>query len=126
MAPIAWYVVVRDGPRVERHRAATLEAALDVLEDRVRTLAPHTRRRRIDARVRAWEPGDQVALRAELRAGRAPWARVHGGLDVRGDGAVRAWTGGAERADVEEALEETPNAAQRRALGAGGSASVAP
>ena len=111
-------ITVRTGPRVERHRAATLAAALDLLETEARAAATTTRRGTIDVRVRTFEPGDQVATRVELRG---PGARA--GLDVRGDGSVQAWTGRIRRRLVEPDGDETPYEALRRTLQ---SASVEP
>ena len=103
---MSWRVTVRNGPRVERHDAATLAEALDLLETEARAAATTTRRGTIDVRVRRFEPGDQVAVRAELRAG----------FDVRGDGAVQAWTGRVRRRLVEPENGETPFEALRRAV----------
>lgn len=107
----AWKVTVRTGPKVERQRAATLPDALDLLETETRAAATTTRRGTIDLRVRRFEPGDQVAVRAELRG---PGTRA--GYDVRGDGAVQAWTGRVRRRLVEPEGDETPFDALRRIL----------
>jgi len=107
----AWTVTVRTGPKVERLRAATLPEALELLETETRVVATTARRGAIDVRIRRFEPGDQVAARAELR-GRGTRA----GFDVRGDGAVQAWTGRVRRRLVEPAGGETPYDALRRAL----------
>jgi hypothetical protein len=108
----AWRVTVRTGPRVERVQAATLEAALDALETEARAAATTTRRGTIDTRVRRYEPGDQVTTRAELVGP----GRVRAGLDVRGDGAVEAWTGRVRRTLVEPRDGETAYDALRRVL----------
>jgi hypothetical protein len=107
-----WRVTVRTGPRVERLRAPTLEAALDALETEARAAATTTRRGTIDTRVHRYEPGDQVATRAEL----AGPGRVRAGLDVRGDGSVQAWTGRVRRTLVEARDGESAYDALRRAL----------
>jgi hypothetical protein len=108
-AAAPWRVTVRSGPRVERHDAATLPEALDMVETEARVAANTTRRGTIDLRVRTFEPGDQVSARIELRG---PGARA--GLDVRGDGSVQAWTGRIRRRLVEPAGDETPYEALRR------------
>ena len=108
---MSWRVKVRNGPRVERQDAASLAEALDLLETETRAAANTTRRGTIDVRVRTFEPGDQVAVRAELRG---PGVRV--GFDVRGDGAVQAWTGRVRRRLVEPENGETPFEALRRAV----------
>ena len=108
---MSWRVTVRNGPKVERLRAATLADALDLLEAETRVVATTTRRGTIDVRVRRFEPGDQVAARTELRG---PGVRV--GFDVRGDGDVQAWTGRVRRRLVEPEGGDTPYEALRRAL----------
>ena len=106
---MSWRVTVRNGPRVERQDAATLAQALDLLETEARAAANTTRRGTIDVRVRRFEPGDQVAVRVELRG-----PGVRAGFDVRGDGAVQAWTGRVRRRLVEPEGGETPFEALRR------------
>jgi hypothetical protein len=89
-----WHVTVRHGPRVEKAAATTLEEAIALLEDRTRAAASADGRRgTIDLRVRRYEPGDQVAVRAELR-GPGRWRpAVRAGMDVRGDGTLVPWSG---------------------------------
>jgi hypothetical protein len=107
-----WRVTVRDGPRVEKLRAGTLEAALDLVEREARVLANGPGRRTVDLRARTFTPQQQVAARVELRG-----PRVAAGVDVRGDGATEAWTGRLRRAVVEQQERETPYEALRRVLG---------
>ena len=104
-----WRVTVRSGPKVEKLRAATPAEALELLETEARAAAATTRRGRIDARIRTFEPEDQVATRAELRG-----PRVRAGIDVRGDGSVQAWTGRLRREALEPAPGEDAYAALRR------------
>ena len=105
----AWRVTVRTGPRVEKLRAASLDEALELLETEARAAAATTRRSTIDARIRTFEPRDQVATRAELRG-----PRVRAGIDVRGDGSVQAWRGRLRREPLEPAPGEDAYAALRR------------
>ena len=119
---IAWQVTVRTGPKVERVRAETLEEALDALEFHTRAAATAERRRVVDVRFRRYEPADQVAARAELRGP----GRVRAGLDVRGDGAVEAWTGRLHRARVEPRDGDSPYEALRRKLSASAGIRPAP
>jgi hypothetical protein len=113
---VSWRVTVRTGPQVQRLRAGTLEAALELLETETRVAANTTRRAEVDVRFRRFAPGDQVATRAEL-SGPGRWRpAVRAGLDVRGDGSLEAWTGRARRAAVRPEDGETPYDALRRAL----------
>jgi hypothetical protein len=108
-----WRVTVRSGPQVERVAAGTLAEALDVLELHARAAANTERRAPVDTRVRRYEPGDQVAVRAELRG-----PGVNAGVDVRGDGSVGAWTGRVRRRALDPLDGETPYDALRRAVSA--------
>jgi hypothetical protein len=109
---VSWRVVVRTGPRVERHRAASLDEALELLETEARVASNNERRGDVDARYRRYSPAEQVAARVELR-GRGPRA----GFDVRGDGSVQAWTGRIRRRLVEPRGDETVYEALRRSVG---------
>jgi len=110
-------VTIRTGPRVRREVAASLEVALDLLETHTRALATTARLPAVDLRARRYEPEDRVAARGEL-AGPQRWRPdVRAGLDVRGDGSVRAWTAGAaSRAELEPEPGEDVYAALRRTL----------
>jgi hypothetical protein len=110
---MAHRVVVRSGPRIERLDAASLDAALDLIEERARALARDSRRPPVDVRFKTFEPIQQVAHRLELRGGSA-----HAGIDVRGDGSVEAWTGRVRRRAVVQERGESAYAALRRTLGA--------
>ena len=108
---MAHRVVIRSGPRVERLDAASLDAALDLIEERARALAGGSRRAPVELRFRTFEPVQQVAHRLELRG-----ARVRAGIDVRGDGSVEAWTGRLRRQVLAQAPGEDAYAALRRTL----------
>jgi hypothetical protein len=110
---MSYRVVLRHGPKVTKHPAETLAAALDVLEHEARAVAGGPRRRTVDVRVRTFEPDQQVAARAELRGG-----GVRAGVDVRGDGSAVAWTGRIRRTPIEPREGEDAFAALRRAVGA--------
>jgi hypothetical protein len=107
----AWRLTVRTGPKVERIDAASLDEALDALELHARAAANTERLPAVDVHVRRYEPADQVAVRAELRA-----RGVAAGVDVHGDGSVTAWTGRVRRRTVEPQDGESPYEALRRAL----------
>jgi hypothetical protein len=108
---MAYQVVLRHGPRVEKERAPTLEAALSLLERRARAVADGPRREAVDLKVRRFEPVQQVAARAEVRGN-----GVRAGLDVRGDGSAEAWTGRIRRKLIEPRDGEDAYAALRRTL----------
>jgi hypothetical protein len=109
---MAHRVVVRSGPRVERLEAASLDAALGLIEERARALAGGPRRAAVELRFKTFEPVQQVAHRLELRGP----GGMRGGIDVRGDGSVEAWTGRLRRRLVEPAPGESAYAALRRTL----------
>jgi hypothetical protein len=54
----------------------------------------------------------QVAARGQVDG-----PRVHGGVDIRGDGSAEAWTGRWGRRLVEQKRKETAYRALRRELG---------
>ena len=105
-------VVVRSGPRVDRLAAGSLDAALELIEQRARALAGGPSLAPVELRYKTFEPVQQVAHRLELRGP----GRVKGGVDVRGDGSVEAWTGRLRRRLVEQEAGESPYAALRRTL----------
>jgi hypothetical protein len=109
---MAHRVVIRSGPRVERLDAASLDAALDLIEERARALARGSQRAPVDVRFRTFEPVQQVAHRLELRGE----GGVRAGVDVRGNGSVEAWTGRLRRRVVAQERGESAYAALRRTL----------
>jgi hypothetical protein len=109
---VDWRVVVRSGPRVRRLEAGSLDAALRLIEEEARVLAGGPGREAVALRYTTYEPGDQVAHRLELSGP----GGVRAGVDVRGDGAVRAWTGRLRRQLVEPEDDESPYTALRRRL----------
>jgi hypothetical protein len=106
---LVWRITVRDGPRVEKLRAAGLEEALDLVEREGRVLSAGPGRRAVELRARTFSPQQQVAGRVELAG-----PGVRAGIDVRGDGAAEAWTGRVRRRVVEQQGRETPYEALRR------------
>ena len=86
---MTWKLTVRAGSRVERARADTLDDALGLARAYVTELSPGARRGPANAFVREVPPEKQVAARVELSGP----GRRRGGVDLRGDGSVAAWTG---------------------------------
>jgi hypothetical protein len=113
---MAFRVVVRNGAKVERLTAATLDDALRTLENYGRGLAAQPRRHEVDVGVKQFAPADQVAARVELSGPQRWRPDVKAGIDVRGDGKVQAWTGAPSRERVEAQKGESPYDALRRAL----------
>jgi hypothetical protein len=116
---VAYRVSVRSGGKVVRDRFDGLEEAVGQVEAAAREAAGGPPLDAIDLRARRFEPGDRIAARAEL-AGPQRWRPdVRAGLDVRGDGSVKAWTadGATGRAELDPAQGEDAYAALRRALG---------
>jgi hypothetical protein len=109
---VEYRVVVRSGPRVDRLEAGSLDAAIELIEQRARALADGPEREAVELRYKTFEPVQQVAHRIELSGPR----RMHAGVDVRGDGSIEAWTGRLRRRVVEQERGESPYDALRRAL----------
>ncbi len=111
-----WKLTVRVGPRVTRQRFDSLPAALAAAEGRARELAADTSKEPVDARIRRFEPVEQVAARVELSGPERLIPSVRGGLDVRGDGSAEAYLGRVRRKLVQPRGNETPYRALRRVL----------
>ena len=113
---MAYRVSVRSGGSVLREKVDGVDEALAWVERAAREAADGPRLAAVDLRARRFEPEDQIAARAEL-AGPQRWRPdVRAGLDVHGDGSVVAWTGGVNRAAIEEARDESAYAALRRVV----------
>jgi hypothetical protein len=113
---VPWKLTVRSGPRVERSRFTELGAALEALEARARQLAATAPNEAIDAKIRRFEPAQQVSARVELAGPERLMPRVRAGVDVRGDGSTEAYVGRLRRQVVTQKRGETPYRALRRAL----------
>jgi hypothetical protein len=108
----AFTVVIRRRGKVEKARHDTLAAALDALEAETRAAATTQVPRVERALGREYEPGQQVAVRGEVRGPRG----VAAGIDVRGDGSAEAFTGRVRRRLVELGEREDAWAALRRVV----------
>ena len=104
-----WTLTVRNGPRVERTRFGTLGETLGALEQRVEDLAPGARRHALQFAGRRYDPARQVAVRLEVTGpGGGLRGRARGGVDLRGDGSMEAYTGRLRRSLVRLREGETP------------------
>ncbi len=108
----SYRLVVRSGAKVERAKLDSLEAALDSLETRARELSDAADAKPIDAKLRKFEPIQQVVARVEL----AGPSRLRAGVDVRGDGSMESYTGRVRRRLVEQRDGESVFDALRREL----------
>jgi hypothetical protein len=113
---VRWKLTVRSGPKVTRSTFATLDLALGALEDRARELADAAPRRPVDAKIRRFEPSQQVYARLELSGPERFVPSVHAGLDVRGDGSMEAYRGRVRRELIDQRRGESTYKALRRAL----------
>jgi hypothetical protein len=110
---VAWRLTTRADGRVERQTFADGALALAALEERARGIAGGSRRDTIKVAKRTYDPVVQVQARLEVRGPRG----AAGGVDVRGNGSVEAYTGRFRRQLVAEERGESAYAALRRALG---------
>lgn len=112
-----WRLVVRDGATVSKSDFESLVEALDQLQAETVEAANRPPVKAIDLKVRDFEPSDQVVLRAQVKGPQRWIPKVQCGIDVRGDGSVKPWIGGAGKREVEVRKKETPWLALRRELG---------
>jgi hypothetical protein len=113
---VPWKLTVRVGPKVKRTPFDTLELALDALEERARDLSDAAPRQPVDAKIRRFEPAQQVFARLELAGPQRFVPNVRVGVDVRGDGSLEAYQGRVRRELIEQRKGETTYSALRRAL----------
>ena len=111
-----WRLTVRAGSAVDRDRFDGLDSALDALEQRARELAKTAPGDAVDAKIRQFEPVQQVVARLELAGPQTLVPRERAGVDVRGDGSTEAFVGRVRRAVIEPRDGEDPFAALRRVL----------
>jgi hypothetical protein len=115
-----WTLTVRAGSRVDRERFAELDEALRAVDARLGDLRRDARRETARVFRREIEPVAQVAARLELSGPGGLLRGVHGGMDVRGDGSVEAWSGRVRKRVLEQRNGESPLDALRRDLNAAG------
>lgn len=114
--PSGFWLTVRNGPKVERERFDTVDAAVDELETRAARLTLGPPSKTIDLKVREFSPAVQVVARLEVSGPGRFLAPKRGGVDVHGDGTVSAYVGGVRRRTVEAKGNKTPYDALRKAL----------
>jgi hypothetical protein len=111
-----WTLTVRDGPRVGHKRFESLPETVDAMERELDELIPTAKRRAVQVPGKRFDAARQVAVRAEV-AGPGGWlGAARGGVDMRGDGSIEAYTGRLRRRLVELQAGETPYDGLRRAL----------
>jgi len=113
---VPWRLTVRSGPRVTRERFDGLEQALAALQGHAASLIDAAPGRAIDAKIRRFEPVQQVVARLELAGPQRLSPSVQAGLDVRGDGSTEAFLGRIRRRLIEPRRGEDPYAALGRAV----------
>jgi hypothetical protein len=113
---VGWKLTVRSGSRVKRTRFADLAGALNALEARGRELASSADDQVVDAKIRRFEPEQVVIARLELAGPERFVPSVRVGIDVHGDGSVKAYRGRVRREIVTAQGGESAYAALRRIL----------
>jgi hypothetical protein len=113
---VAWRLTVRAGPKIERTSFDALDRALDALEARGRELTASAPDMAIDAKIKRFEPVQQVLARLELSGPERLLPSVRAGVDVRGDGSSEAFRGRLRRMMLEQHPDEDAFAALRRSL----------
>lgn len=88
----AFTLTIREGPRVERERHDSLDAAIAALSRRVEELRASGDLPTVKM-LREFGPERRVKARLEIAAGRR-FRRREAGVDVMGDGAVVPYRGG--------------------------------
>jgi hypothetical protein len=110
-----WTLKVRDGPRVERTRFADLDKALRALDRRIAELEPSAHREDVHLLKRTIEASRLVSVRLELSGPGRIMPAFRGGIDLRGDGSMEAFTGRSRRTLIAQGERESPTQALRRA-----------
>jgi hypothetical protein len=109
----SYKLVVRTEGKVEHSTADSLHAALDSVESCARELSENADAHVVDAKIRKFEPIQQVVGRVELTGP----SHLRAGVDVRGDGSMESYTGRLRRKLIEQRDGESVFDALRRQLG---------
>jgi hypothetical protein len=113
---VAWVLTVRSGPQVDRTTYEALDALLGQLEASGRELAAQAPGAAVDAKLKRFEPVQQVVARLELSGPERLLPSVRAGVDVHGDGSTEAFRGRTRRTMLEQLPGEDAFAALRRSL----------
>lgn len=115
MAAAFRVIIRRRSGANEKRQFPTLGEAVNDLETELRSVASVIARApRVERALgREYEPGEQVAVRGELRGP----GRLRAGVDVRGDGAMVAFTGSVRRQPIALGDREDAWAGLRREVG---------
>jgi hypothetical protein len=113
---VPWNLTIRTGGKVRRARFEQLDEVLDEAETEARAAATRAPRKAVDAKIRKFEPVQQVVARIELSGPERVLPKVRAGIDVRGDGSAEAYLGRVQRRLIEQQRRETPYQALRRVL----------
>jgi hypothetical protein len=102
---VAWRVIERHGSEVTKGKFDTLDEALEHARDRVDAIRREDRLGTVSM-LREFTPDQRVKARIEISTARF-LAGTAAGLDVMGDGAVIAYTGGINREPIDaDTLDE--------------------
>jgi hypothetical protein len=113
----SWTLKVRDGSRIERTRFSDLDKALRALERRLVELEPSAHQDDVHILKRKIDASRLVSARLEVSGPGRIMPAFSGGIDLRGDGSMEAFTGRARRTLIEQGKRESPTQALRRAAG---------
>jgi hypothetical protein len=118
----SWTLKVRDGSRIERVTFTDLDKALRALERRIVELEPTAHRADVHLLKRKIDASRLVSVRLEVSGPGRVLPAFRGGIDLRGDGSMEAFTGRARRTLIEQGKRESPTQALRRAAATASSA----
>ena len=107
----AWTLTVRHGPKVERERFDSLEAAIESMREQADAIRGEGPLGSVKA-FREYGPEQRVAARLEISTGGFMRGR-DAGLDVMGDGSLVPYAGGLRKRPLDD---DDPYSAVRRAL----------
>jgi hypothetical protein len=113
---VRWQLTVRAGPKVKKQSFPVLGDALTALEQSAGEYAANAPAESFDAKIRRFEPAEQVLARLEVAGPERFVPTVRAGVDVHGDGSVEAYRGRVRRQAIQPRRRETVYDALRRAV----------